>query len=168
MKVGADALSDRVLALGRAHNFIGPAGRATVQGGGMSSLHGLLDQLLAPYRGQADGRIVITGEDIRVDDRSATPFALLFHELATNAAKYGALSQQDGRVTVHTHLDADFACMDWTEEGGPAVTPPTQSGFGTKLIDLSIVRQMGGTIEHEWLPGGLVMRVTIPMTSLIR
>jgi len=176
MKAGADALSDRVLALGRAHNFIGPEGRATAEApgeaadgaNGKSSLHGLLDQLLAPYRGQSDGRIVITGEDIRVDDRSATPFALLFHELATNAAKYGALSQQDGRVTVDTQLDATSACMLWTEEGGPAVTPPTDAGFGSKLIDLSIVRQMGGTIDREWRPGGLVMRVAIPMTSLNR
>jgi PAS domain S-box-containing protein len=168
MKTGAEALRDRVLALGRAHNFIGPEGVAPGQGAGLNSLHRLLDELLAPYRGHSDQRIIVSGENIRVDDRSATPFALLFHELATNAAKYGALSRPDGSVTVRTHVDGTSAFMDWEENGGPIVAPPKQDGFGSKLIDLSIVRQMGGTIERDWRPAGLALRVTIPLTSLNR
>ena len=168
MKAGAEALRERVLALGRAHNFIGPQDDASPQAAGLKSLHGLIGELLAPYLGQSDRRIVIDGEDIRVDDRSATPFALLFHELATNAAKYGALSHQDGTITVTTHVTDAFACMDWLEDGGPAVSSPTHDGFGSKLIELSIVRQMGGSIERDWRPQGLALRVAIPLTSLNR
>jgi PAS domain S-box-containing protein len=168
MKVGAEALRERVLALGRAHNFIGPQGGATPAATGLKSLHGLLEELLVPYRGQSDGRVAITGEDIRVDDRSATPFALLFHELATNAAKYGALCHEHGTVTVHTRLTDALACIEWRENGGPPVIEPMADGFGSKLIELSIVRQMGGSIERDWQPTGLVMRVAIPLTSLNR
>jgi PAS domain S-box-containing protein len=168
MKAGAEALRDRVLALGRAHNFIGPDGVATGQAAGLNSLHRLLDELLAPYRSHGDQRIIVAGEDIRVDDRSATPFALLFHELATNAAKYGALSLADGTVTVRTHLDGTSAFISWEENGGPNVASPDHDGFGSKLIELSIVRQMGGIIERDWRPEGLVLRVTIPLASLNR
>jgi PAS domain S-box-containing protein len=168
MKSGAEALRDRVLALGRAHNFIGPEDGASSAAKGLNSLHSLLEELLAPYGGPTMGRVVVSGEDIRVDDRSATPFALLFHELATNAAKYGALSRDDGTVTVRTQLDDEFASIDWQEHGGPATAAPTSSGFGSKLIELSIVRQMGGSIERDWRPDGLAMRVEIPLTSLNR
>jgi PAS domain S-box-containing protein len=167
MKAGAEALRDRVLALGRAHNFIGPEGAVNSHVTSPNSLHGLLEELLEPYRG-ADRRVIVSGEDIRVDDRSATPFALLFHELATNAAKYGALSRDDGTVTVRTHVDADVASIDWQEDGGPVTGLPTSDGFGSKLIELSIVRQMGGSIERDWRPTGLAMRVAIPLTSLNR
>ena len=168
MKVGAEALRSRVLALGRAHNFVGPEGVATGQATGLNSLHRLLDELLAPYRGNGEQRIIVMGEDIRVDDRSATPFALLFHELATNAAKYGALSSAEGTVTVRTQVDDTTAFMAWEENGGPPAHGPEQDGFGSKLIELSIVRQMGGTIERDWRSAGLVLRVSIPLTSLNR
>jgi len=167
MAVGADALRDRILALGRAHNFIGPEGEAS-HAAGQNSLHSLLDELLAPYGGDGVPRIIVTGEDIRVDDRSATPFALLFHELATNAAKYGALGQEQGRVEITTRCSDDLAHIDWQEFGGPLVEKPKAEGFGSKLIELSIVRQMGGTIEREWRPEGLSLRVSVPQGSLKR
>lgn len=167
MKAGAEALRDRVLALGRAHNLIGPEGqRSDIVG--LNSLHGMLAELLAPYCGDCDSRVFIEGEDIRVDDRAATPFALLFHELATNAAKYGALSRDIGKLTVRTHTDHDTAFIDWLEEGGPAVANPTTEGFGSKLIELSIVRQMGGRIERDWRSTGLAMRVSLPLASMNR
>lgn len=167
MAVGAEALRERILALGRAHNFIGPEGEAS-HAAGLNSLHGLLDELLAPYRGDTHPRIIVTGEDIRVDDRSATPFALLFHELATNAAKYGALGQEEGRVEITTGSSDASAHIEWREVGGPIVERPEVEGFGSKLIDLSIVRQMGGRIEREWLPEGLSLKVSVPQQSLKR
>jgi PAS domain S-box-containing protein len=167
MAAGAQALRERILALARAHNFIGPEGEAS-HVAGLNSLHGLLDELLAPYKGGARSRIVVTGADIRVDDRSATPFALLFHELATNAVKYGALGQEQGLVEITTDASDGAAQIDWQERGGPLVEPPQSEGFGSKLIEMSIVRQMGGTIEREWLPEGLRLRVRVPEGSLKR
>lgn len=167
MRAGAEALRERILALGRAHNFIGPEGQAN-HATGMNSLHGLLDELLAPYLGGAGARIVVNGIDIPVDDRSATPFALLFHELATNAAKYGALTDEHGSVEVTTHVAEDMAYIDWQERGGPLVEQPRTEGFGSKLIDLSIVRQMGGKIDRDWRPEGLRVRVSVPRGSLKR
>jgi PAS domain S-box-containing protein len=167
MAAGAEALRERILALGRAHNFIGPEGEAS-HAAGLNSLHGLLDELLAPYRGGTHPRIIVSGTDIRVDDRSATPFALLFHELATNAAKYGALGQEQGSVEITTHATDDTAYIDWQERGGPPVRQPEGEGFGSKLIELSIVRQMGGKIERDWRPEGLRLRVSVPQDALKR
>lgn len=157
-------LRDRVLALGRAHDFVRPHSDASRPEKNQSSLHGMIGELLAPYR----ERIRIEGEDLLIDDRSATPLALLFHELATNAAKYGALSIHNGVVTITTTPEDDAALLSWSERGGPAVLPPQQDGFGTKLMELSIARQMGGRIDRDWAADGLVVRLTVPVRSMYR
>jgi PAS domain S-box-containing protein len=157
-------LRDRVLALGRAHDFVRPHSDASRPEKNQSSLHGMIGELLAPYR----ERIRIEGEDLSIDDRSATPLALLFHELATNAAKYGALSVHDGGVLISTRPDGQAAFLSWTERGGPAVKPPQEEGFGTKLMELSVARQMNGQIERDWASDGLVVSLTIPVASMYR
>ncbi|QGP79090.1 sensor histidine kinase [Sphingobium sp. CAP-1] len=166
----ADDLRDRILALGRAHDFVRPhsAESAPPTGEGQGHLWGILDQIFAPYRGAVAPRILLSGDDPRIDDRSATPLALLFHELATNAAKYGALSVADGRVHLHVVLEGDEVRIDWREEGGPAFAPRGQDGFGSRLITLSVERQLGGRIVRDWQADGLRISLWIPSRSMSR
>lgn len=164
----ADDLRNRVMALGRAHDFVRPHSDASRSELGQASLHGMLAQLFAPYD-VAQPRISIVGEDTDIDDRAATPLALLFHELATNAAKYGALSAPDGRVRVEIARDGDQCRLDWRESGGPAIAEaPEDSGFGSRLIALSVVTQLKGEIDKRWRAQGLDARITIPLDSLHR
>lgn len=164
----ADDLRDRVLALGRAHDFVRPHSAESRRGLDFeqSSLHGLLHQLFAPY----GDRVLVSGDDPRIDDRSATPLALIFHELATNAAKYGALSVPDGQVhlTLSPADDVDGWMLEWRERGGPAPVQTGSAGFGTRLMALSAERQLGGKVDRQWLAEGLLVRLTIPSRSMSR
>jgi two-component sensor histidine kinase len=133
------------------------------------SLQGLLAELFEPYRRSDRQPIVITGDEIAIDDRSATPLALLFHELATNATKYGALSADDGVVDVSIARSDDHVVLRWAERQGPAVTEPTgPQGFGSQLIELSAVRQLGGIVERQWLAAGLVVTINVPLAAFSR
>jgi len=170
IKPMADDLRDRIMALGRAHDFVRPHDPASQPADGKSSLHGLLHELFAPYHDDGTQRVHVTGENPEVDDRSATPLALLFHELATNAAKYGALSLPDGRVTLSIACERDDYRFVWVESGGPALTgePGSGSGFGTRLIQLSVEAQLKGRVERRWRSDGLEVDAIVPALSLIR
>lgn len=162
-------LQQRVAALGRAHEFVRPHSEESSPEALPDSLHGVLREILSPYLALGDGRITIEGKDIRIDDRSATPIALLFHELATNAAKYGALSADGGLVRISIAGDNDDVAITWSEQGGPRVAgEPDRHGFGTRLAQLSIVGQLGGTFEREWLAEGLRAVVRVRRDRLAR
>ncbi len=164
----AKDLRDRITALGRAHDFVRPHSEASRPIQRQSSLHGMLEELLSPYREKSHDRIVVQGQDVDIDDRSATPLALVFHEFATNAAKYGALAVAEGQVRIHTACDGDIVNLRWIEQGGPPVAPPTEDGFGTKLIELSAARQLGGTVTKDWLPSGLSVTINLPKNAMRR
>ena len=165
----ATDLRDRITALGRAHDFVRPHSASSQPAHRQDSLKGLLGELFAPYQEVGAARVEIEGDDVTIDDRSATPLALLFHELATNASKYGALSAPDGRVTVAAARDGDDTILLWREQGGPTVTrPPETQGFGTQLIELSAVRQLGGQIERDWRPEGLHVTIRAPHAAMTR
>lgn len=164
----ADDLRARVIALGRAHDFVRPHSAQSRPRAAQSSLHGLLGELFVPYQPQDGARIVVAGTDVAIDDRSATPIALLFHELATNATKYGALSHDAGAIAVTSRCDGDRVLIDWREHGGPAVVAPDKRGFGSQLIELSAVRQLGGSVGQHWEPAGLHVAIALPAASLSR
>lgn len=167
----ATDLRQRITALGRAHDFVRPHSPRSRPHGAQDSLHGLLEQLFAPYQSDvSDGaRVAVTGEDLVVDDRAATPLALLFHELATNATKYGALSRDGGTVTLAIAEEGEDVVMTWRETGGPSLDGASEHvGFGTQLIELSAVRQLGGTIERDWEPTGLVVTARAPRSAFSR
>ncbi|MFD1843198.1 PAS domain-containing protein [Sphingomonas qilianensis] len=165
----ADDLRERVTALGRAHDFVRPHSAHSRPEADQRSLRGLLDQLFSPYQSSDGARIVVTGEDVSIDDRSATPLALLFHELATNATKYGALTNDTGRIAVQIAAESDTIILRWIETGGPAIaTPPASTGFGSQLIELSAVRQLGGKVTRDWQPGGLAVTMQIPALAFSR
>jgi PAS domain S-box-containing protein len=162
-------LRQRITALGRAHDFVRPHSAQSRPQARQDSLRGLLGELFEAYAGESDPRIRVTGEDLTVDDRSATPLALLFHELATNATKYGSLSVADGTVNVHVASKDGTVTVTWVEAGGPPiVSPPSSEGFGSQLIELSAVRQLDGTVSRDWARTGLRATLTAPVTSFRR
>ena len=166
----SNTLLGRILSLSRAHELVLPQAAGGGRFRSTNTLKNLLEQVLAPYRGEGIGRLLISGDSFAIDDSSATPLALVFHELATNSVKYGALGGNSGHVTLTCGAGASKDRMEivWTEHGGPAVTPPSRQGFGYRLIDLSVTNQLGGQIDHDWKAGGLTVKLNIPRKSLIR
>ena len=165
----AKDLQLRIAALGRAHDFARPHSEQSRPLMGATTLHGLMAQLFVPYPAFDEGRLVVRGDDLSVDDRAATPIALVFHELATNAAKYGALSTRDGRVDIEIRVQGEGLTISWQERGGPQVlATPTRMGFGTRLADMSIVQQLGGVIRRTWAPEGLTVEVDLLAKRLSR
>ncbi|PZW45083.1 PAS domain S-box-containing protein [Humitalea rosea] len=160
----ADALRVRISALARAHEFVTPVeADAAAQGG----LPGLLEVLLAPYPGTAGADIVIDVPDLPVGPRAATALALILHEQATNALKYGGLSRPGGRVAVTARAEGDRLLLVWRETGGPAIDgPPSRSGFGTMLAARSAEGHLNGKITHDWQPEGLVATLSVPLAIL--
>jgi PAS domain S-box-containing protein len=168
IKPFADELRQRIHALGEAHDFVRPHSPHSRPSTGQGSLHALVSRLMQPYRDAKGERVGFVGEDTQIDDGAATPLALLFHELGTNSAKYGALSAPDGRVTITSHLHDGIYHMSWKEQGGPPVVPAQRGGFGTRLIGLSVEGQMRGKLERVWEPDGLRVDVDLPLDALRR
>lgn len=165
----ADSLRQRIAALGRAHEFVRPHSRASRPVAFSSTVEGLLKELFRPYVAIGQGRITIRGDEVRIDDRGATPFAMLFHELATNAMKYGALSAPAGQIDIEIRLEEGVVTATWTETGGPAITgAPAGLGFGTRLAEVSIQQQLDGSLERHWHPAGLQVVVTVNQANLAR
>ena len=165
----ATTLQARIAALGRAHEFARPHSELSRPALGGSTLLGLLGELFAPYPAFEDGKITVAGDDVALDDRGATPIALMFHELATNAAKYGALSNAEGRVAVEARRVGPQMRLDWRETGGPTVTgPPEHLGFGTRLATMSVENQLGGRIARDWRAEGLQVRIEVLAERLNR
>jgi PAS domain S-box-containing protein len=160
----AAEIRDRILSLGRAHEFVRPRPQ---DGGARSTLHGLMKALLAPFDDRGE-RIVLSGDDVEIDDGAATPLALTFHELGTNAAKYGSLSVEGGRLVVTGLRDGSTFRIIWHEIGRTGAEASTGTGFGTKLIELSIKGQMNGEIERHWEEDGLRIEIALPVWALTR
>jgi PAS domain S-box-containing protein len=169
-KAFASSVRQRINALARAHEFVRPHSEVSKPSVGDTTLHTFLDALFRAYvDGQGRPRVRIEGDDATFDDQAATSVALLFHELATNAAKYGALSALDGHVLLRTRNAGDRFILTWTEVGGPEVTgEPERTGFGTSLATLSVEGQLGGRLERRWRPAGLVVEADLPATALSR
>jgi two-component sensor histidine kinase len=163
----ANALRNRIAALARAHEFVRPHSPASAARGGKRTFSAFITDLLAAYSQGDPRRIRFTGDDFTFGDKSATPLALFFHELGTNAAKYGALSVGGGRVTIASRRDGDNFVITWSETGGPKLAgEPTREGFGTSLARLSVEGQLGGSIAKTWAPDGLNVIVHIPAEAL--
>ena len=162
-------LTNRIAALGRAHELARPHGEDSKPNATAPTLRGLLGELLAPYIDAHRDQIRISGDDLALDDRGATSIALVVHELSTNAAKYGALSTEAGRLNVHVERHGEVVDIDWVERGGPPVAgAPQHVGFGTLLAGMSIEQQLGGTITRHWRPDGLVVALRLQAAALSR
>jgi two-component sensor histidine kinase len=150
----ADAIKGRIRAMATAHNLL-----AESRWRGADLLN-LVNEELAPYA-QAD-RVSVRGEPVSIAPTVAQNLALALHELATNAAKYGALSVDGGRLDVAWRLGAEELVLDWVEMCPHAVTPPSRSGFGSKVVEASIKAQLGGAVDRAWRDQGLQCAIHLP------
>ncbi|WP_426128849.1 sensor histidine kinase [Pararhizobium sp. PWRC1-1] len=153
----AKELTARLAALGRAHDLVRPIPGAQ---GHATLLGDLLSVLLAPYEdlGAFKGRIRVAVPRMGVGEGAATALALVFHELATNSMKYGALSIDTGILDLSGSTEGDEVTLTWTERGGPAVeSPDGAEGYGSKLLNRSVSGQLGGTITYDWSEKGVVV-----------
>ena len=108
-----------------------------------------------------------TTPDITVTGSAVAGIALLIHEFATNAAKYGALSAPGGRVIIGWSIDGETLQLTWREQGGPPCAPPAgESGFGTHLAAAIVSGQLAGEISRDWQPDGLVLRLSVRLDRL--
>jgi two-component system CheB/CheR fusion protein len=124
-----------------------------------ASLHELITQELSPFGGHA---FVIEGPDIRLKPQQALSIAMVLHELATNAAKHGALSINGGRIHASCEPSDANLVLTWTERGGPPVAPTDKKGFGFELLEGEIDYRLKGKLETKFDPAGLVVRIEIP------
>jgi two-component sensor histidine kinase len=150
------ALTQRLTALGRAHDLVRPL---PGEQGKAALLGDLLSVLLAPYddTGAFSGRIRVAVPRMGVGERAATALAMVVHELATNSVKHGALSTDAGALDISSSAEDDDVCLVWAETGGPAMAEqPEMRGFGSKMISRSVSSQLGGSLDYDWQPAGLV------------
>jgi PAS domain S-box-containing protein len=125
----------------------------------------LVDEELAPYRHGEFEKISVSGPAVFLQPASAQLIALVLHELATNAAKYGAISTPAGRVGVTWSLNQGVLAMGWDESDGPPVQAPTSKGYGTKVINASIIEQLGGSVDFDWQRDGLRFTMSVPLVG---
>ncbi|MFT3989045.1 HWE histidine kinase domain-containing protein [Aestuariivirga sp.] len=155
------SLRGRIQALSFAHDQV-------VRGEGGGALSQLVKAELSPYRTKQN-EILVDVEKVWIDSRAYSVLALVLHELATNAAKYGSLSTASGKLAVTSHISENGDCLiSWVERGGPPVSPPSREGFGTALLDRSIPYDLGGESTVQYLPEGLNASFRIPARHVRR
>ena len=151
----------RIHALAATHNLLS----ATRWQG--ASLGQIVEEELAPYRTDHRERIEAGGPAAMLLPATAQAVALALHELATNAAKYGALSTEGGHLRLTWTIDDRSLVLDWTETGGPRATEPISLGFGLSIVRSSIEAQFRGGVLYEWRPEGLHVRLSIPRAQIV-
>ena len=153
----AKGLTERLTALGRAHDLVRPLPGSE---GKAALLGDLLSVLLAPYddQGAFAGRIRVAVPRMGVGERTAMTLSMVIHELSTNSVKHGALSADEGTLDVSSTADEQNVTLTWAESGGPTVlAAPEVQGFGSKMISRSISQQFDGALTYDWRPTGLVV-----------
>jgi PAS domain S-box-containing protein len=150
------AIQGRIQALANVHSLFAESRWSGAQ------LHTLITQELSPYCPSGSDRLRIEGPDPLLEPNAAQSIAMVVHELATNAAKYGALSVPEGSVYVECSRPADGRLLlRWTESGGPPVTRPTRQGFGTRVITEILRGQLRGETRLDWRAEGLSCEIAI-------
>ncbi|MEA1830755.1 HWE histidine kinase domain-containing protein [Methylobacterium durans] len=156
------SLETRLLALSRAHDVLT---RENWEG---ADLVEVVTQAIAPYRGRDGERFLISGPEVRLCPRMSLAIAMAIQELATNAVKYGALSKEGGAVeidwAVRNGSEPPRLAFRWTEVGGPSVKPPKRRGFGSRLIERNLARDLDGAVAIDFAPTGVVCTVDAPIT----
>ncbi|WJY25296.1 HWE histidine kinase domain-containing protein [Alteriqipengyuania flavescens] len=153
-------INGKIRALGKAHDIVRPEGTAAG-----ASLQNLLAGIFAPYDEAGRPRVAIDGDDVPVGPRAATPLALVFHELATNSAKYGVLSRAEGDVSLSIAEQDGALLLRWRETDVPE-PEDAEAGFGSRLLTMSVEGQLRGLIERRWTDGGMTVELTVPVDAI--
>ena len=162
-KAMANALNGRIMALANAHALIRPNPNNNCIDSD-ADFAALMQRILAPY---GEDRYTIDGPPLALGQKAVTSLALIFHELATNAAKYGALSQEHGTVCISWHVNDANVNVSWKERGGPTITEaPSREGFGSELLNVSAESQLGGKCHRVWKKSGLIAEISLPIANL--
>jgi two-component sensor histidine kinase len=154
----AESLSGRIRALSATHDIL------TAQQWNTATLESVVRAELAPYLAANDLQAEVSGPEIALAPNTALSLGLAIHELVTNAAKYGALSRDEGRVSITWSLeDPQTAKLEWRERGGPEVVPPERVGFGTNLLRKTVSHELGRDVELDFAPEGLRASLFVPL-----
>ncbi|HJU20564.1 MAG TPA: PAS domain S-box protein [Stellaceae bacterium] len=163
---GLEGFESRLVALSHAHDLLT---RSNWQG---VPLRELLLQELEPYRSDGCTRLRVEGPDLRLAPKAAIALTMAFHELATNAAKYGALAEPAGEVHVTWNVEGDITDaapqmlrLQWAETGGPPIAPPVRKGFGLRLIERGLSLELDGEVRLAFEPPGLVCTIAMPLSG---
>jgi PAS domain S-box-containing protein len=155
-------IESRLFALSRSHDLLT---REHWEGAGLIDL---INEAMEPF-GVANGqakRVVVTGKNIRIPPNAVLALGIAFHELATNAVKYGALSNEAGSIvialTIEPGLEGDRLILRWQEKNGPPVKPPSRKGFGSRVIERGLAHELNGKVHLDYQPGGLVCTIDFP------
>jgi PAS domain S-box-containing protein len=158
-----ETLDARLQSLSAAHDVLT---RENWEG---ATLAEIVDGALQPFRVNQGKRFATGGPDIKLLPRKALALVLALHELATNAVKYGALSNDEGRVILNWQLvdgaTESHLWLRWEELGGPAVSSPSRTGFGTRMIERALAAEFGGSAEIEYRPRGVVFTIEAPLSD---
>ena len=150
------AVRGRIDALARAHRLLGKKGWTAAE---------ITDLLAMETPAALKHRVQIDGPPTRLDARLVQPFTLVIHELMANAVQHGALSREDGRVTIGWEDQRNQIVLRWRERGGPIPLEAPAPGFGLSIAEGIIARQLGGQLTMDWTPGGLDAAITIPTAA---
>jgi PAS domain S-box-containing protein len=156
-------VEERLFALARAHDVL------TGENWEGAGLREIVTEAVSPYRHEREDRFRIVGPDARLSPRMALAIAMALQELATNAVKYGALSDEVGQVEIAWSIDGGSVGprlrLAWRESGGPPVEAPTRRGFGTRLIERSLAQDLHGEVNIDFASTGLVCTLIAPLTA---
>jgi two-component sensor histidine kinase/PAS domain-containing protein len=153
-----EALDERIASMAKAHDLL----RSRDWTGA-----NLADVVARSLDAFAVGMIEVSGPDLQIEPRQALALSMALHELATNATKYGALSAREGRVRVSWHVENGYLQFQWLESGGPPVAEPTRKGFGSRLLERLLVRDLGGEIGLAYDRSGLKFSIRAPLSSAL-
>lgn len=166
-KIVRESIESRIFALSRSHDLL------THQNWEGAGLHDLIDAALEPF-GVADGRaerFTVEGGNIRLAPKATLALGVAFHELATNAVKYGAFSNDVGtiQITWNTEMQpgGERLILTWREKDGPVVVPPTRKGFGSQVIERGLAHELKGKVRLDYLPEGLVCTIDLPVPGKV-
>ena len=158
-----NSIESRLFALSRSHDLL------TQQDWSGAGLHDLIETAMEPFassRGRA-ARLILTGDNIRVSPKATLALGIAFHELATNAAKYGAFSNDAGLIeiawVIETTPEGDRLVLRWREKDGPPVAPPARKGFGSQVIERGLTHELGGSVQLEYRSEGVACTINIPV-----
>ncbi len=167
MQTAQESIETRIAALSRSHDLLG---REKWDG---ACLDDLIREALAPFsvaEGKAE-RFMISGKDIRLSPKATLALGIAFNELATNAVKYGAFSNEAGTASVkwklETKADGQWLCLHWRESDGPTVKPPIRKGFGSRVIEQGLAHELNGKVKLDYLPGGIVCTIDVPAAQAV-